>query len=965
MKKGWLSMTTHKIIAAVCALSLTGTMILPVTTSAIEFEDLLEMQTVSSAEDVVSWLNAYSEIIMSEFGFPVSQCEYTVPDYQVAVAAPEQRKFDLRDVNGENYITPVKNQGHFGTGWSQAVLAACEGSMAYEMGEARYSEDGEESTLLDLSERHLAWFVNQPLGENPISPNQKGEGIYLSKARELAANGVNSGREYNEVAFGLGGSAYYTASLFGNFIGPAYELMLPYHNDEDTSQEGIYYLVEFTKDPTELGLSPDNGLMDVIDYITDTSMTPHYYSSEEELEQVLAQTKGKMDLSAFTWYQGEGTYLFSYPLAPSTDGTWAVDEAYRFAYTAEVEDITFLPYFWFGPESDGYTYDFQPDTLNTVKNELVNGRPVVVRYYERNDVPAVQNVPGTFTTFLDENWNPVTDESAVKYTCHYIYCPDYDPEDPETANRIMDYYINHSVTIVGYDDDFPREAFYDPNGTIGGNGAFIVKDSRGTDWGDDGYFYISYYDQSLSEAVSYHFNVKSPQDRLEEKLAGAEPQTYDFRPTYCYNELQSAEKASMANVFEASADMHLRTVGYTSVTNNEEIEYQIYFLDKDAGSPTDGELAATVRTTAAFSGYHTTNLEQPVFLKKGQRYSVVVTARREDGSYGIALHPETNEAAKETVYQQQLNYIDNSEMSDRMEHLYIDELDKSFRYKTGIVNPGESFLMTGGTWTDLAAINQRMHSDANGQYIDIDNFSIKAISDSEILTVSAEPELPEQELKSGDTVTIHFNITNNSGESFDRILLGIGDTETLEIGSIEPLSAVQKNYTYTLTEEDIQKQSAVLDVHAYLENSIGRIELMLFDETSSKTVTLDLHPKIQETTEPTEPKPLTNDQLSDYSCKDYAGKNGITPTSTSVSTDTDGSVSVVMYDASGNVLDTYKLDPLTGKGTNTSGAAVDLPQTGNNDHSTAAAATGAGMLAVTGLFVVLRSIGNRKRKDSI
>ena len=957
-------MNTQKLIAAVCALSLTGNMFLPMTASAVEYEEMLEMQTVSSADDVVSWLNAYGEIVMSGFGYPVCQSEYTVPDYQVIAAAPEQRKFDLRNVNSENYITSVKDQGHFGSGWSQAVLAACEGSMAYEMGDARYSEDGGESPLLDLSERHLAWFVYQPLGENPVSPDQQGEGVYLTKERELAANSVNSGREYNEIAFGLGVSNYYSAGLFSNFIGPSYELLLPYNNDEDTPQEGIYYLVEFTKDPTEPGLFPDNGLMDVIDYITDASMTPHYYTSEEELEQVLAQTKGKMDLSGFTWYQGEGTYLLSYPLAPSTDGTWAVDEAYRFAYAAEVEDITFLPYLWFGPESDGYSYDFQPDTLNAFKNELVNGRPVVVKYYERGDVPSVQSVPGTFTTFLDENWNPVTDESAVKYTCHYTYCPDYDPEDPESANSIMDYYINHSVTIVGYDDDFPKEAFYDPNGTIGGNGAFIVKDSRGTEWGDGGYFYISYYDQSLSEAVSYNFNVKTPQDRLEEKLVGAEPQIYDFRPTCFYNELNSIEKASMANVFEASADTHLRTVGYTSVTNNEEIEYQIYLLDKDAGNPTDGELAATVRTTAAFSGYHTTNLEQPVFLKKGQRYSVVVTARREDGSYGIALHPETNEAAKETVYQQQLNYIDNSEMSDRMEQLYIDELDKSFRYKTGIVNPGESFLMTGGTWTDLADINQRMHSDANGQYVDIDNFSIKAISDSEILTVSAEPELPEQELKVGDTITIHFTVTNNSGESFDSILLGIGESETLEIGSMEPLAAVQKDYVYTLTEDDLQKQSAVFDVHAYLENSIGRIELMLFDETSSTAVTLDLHPKTQETTESTEPKPLTNDQLSEYSCKDYAGKNGTAPASTSVTQDKDGSVSVVMYDASGNVLDTYKLDPLTGKGTNASGAAVDLPQTGNNDHSTATAAAGAGMLTMTGLFMLLRSFGSRKRKDT-
>ena len=140
---------------------------------------------------------------------------------------------------------------------------------------------------------------------------------------------------------------------------------------------------------------------------------------------------------------------------------------------------------------------------------------------------------------------------------------------------------------------------------------------------------------------------------------------------------------------------------------------------------------------------------------------------------------------------------------------------------------------------------------------------------------------------------------------------------------------------------------------------------MLFDETSSTTVKLDLNSKTLETTESTEPKPLTAEQLSEYSCKDYAGKKGAAPVSTSVSTDTDGTVCVVMYDASGNVLDTYKLDPLTGTGTNTNGEAVDLPQTGNNDYSTAAAAAGAGMLTMAGLFVMLRSIASRKRKDTL
>lgn len=237
-------------------------------------------------------------------------------------------------------------------------------------------------------------------------------------------------------------------------------------------------------------------------------------------------------------------------------------------------------------------------------------------------------------------------------------------------------YANHVVTIVGYDDDFPKEYFYDPNNTIGGNGAYIVKNSWGTDWGDEGYFYISYYDQSLGEAITLDFKVNTS----SEKAADTKLQSYDFSPKIYVNEIKSSDKASMANVFEADNNMYLRTVGYTSVTNNEELEYQVYLLDQDAKTPTDGTLAATVHSSCAFSGYHTADLDTPVFLKKGQRYSVVVTVKREDGKYGIALHPQINEKGLRESLDDSLKSIEESDLSDRMKEQYRKNMEESFAY---------------------------------------------------------------------------------------------------------------------------------------------------------------------------------------------------------------------------------------------------------------------------------------------
>ncbi|HPP13191.1 MAG TPA: C1 family peptidase, partial [bacterium] len=57
---------------------------------------------------------------------------------------------------------------------------------------------------------------------------------------------------------------------------------------------------------------------------------------------------------------------------------------------------------------------------------------------------------------------------------------------------------NHAVALVGWDDNFDRNKFSgSASGIPDGNGAFIVKNSWGSYWGDKGYFYVSYYDSRI------------------------------------------------------------------------------------------------------------------------------------------------------------------------------------------------------------------------------------------------------------------------------------------------------------------------------------------------------------------------------------------------------------------------------------------------------------------------------------
>ena len=78
-------------------------------------------------------------------------------------------------------------------------------------------------------------------------------------------------------------------------------------------------------------------------------------------------------------------------------------------------------------------------------------------------------------------------------TSIYYYDPCYSP-------ATHSYYYNgfsisnHEVAIVGWNDSYDRNNFSE---VPPGDGAFIVKNSWGTGWGENGYFYVSYYDSKM------------------------------------------------------------------------------------------------------------------------------------------------------------------------------------------------------------------------------------------------------------------------------------------------------------------------------------------------------------------------------------------------------------------------------------------------------------------------------------
>ena len=92
-------------------------------------------------------------------------------------------------------------------------------------------------------------------------------------------------------------------------------------------------------------------------------------------------------------------------------------------------------------------------------------------------------------------------------------------------------------------------------------------------------------------------------------------------------------------------------------------------------------------------------------------------------------------------------------------------------------------------------------------------------------------------------------------------------------------------------------------------------------------------PSKQETTEPTEntaANVTSDDELCIWVKNDYQKKTGTAPADAALQRNDDGTYAIALKDSSGKDLDTYVIDPKTGKGVNAANESVDLPQTGNN-----------------------------------
>ncbi|MDE6853196.1 MAG: hypothetical protein K2J67_12060, partial [Lachnospiraceae bacterium] len=226
----------------------------------------------------------------------------------------------------------------------------------------------------------------------------------------------------------------------------------------------------------------------------------------------------------------------------------------------------------------------------------------------------------------------VLDNKAVDVSLHYpttrLEQKQYMYQDEDTCSLYSDAYdgngANHCVSIVGWDDSYTTFCQQPEQ-----SGAWLIANSYGEDYNDNGYFWVSYYDTSLCEYYTFQ-GVSADTYSTTFQYDGAGWREY----------LSSEQDIRIANVFTNETDQpqELSAVSFYTLVDSQSYEVQIY-RNLGTNGPLDGEWVGrcTTEDVAKYDGYHTAELQQPIIVAPGERFSAIVTFHPDQENAYVAL----------------------------------------------------------------------------------------------------------------------------------------------------------------------------------------------------------------------------------------------------------------------------------------------------------------------------------------
>lgn len=203
---------------------------------------------------------------------------------------------------------------------------------------------------------------------------------------------------------------------------------------------------------------------------------------------------------------------------------------------------------------------------------------------------------------------------------------------------------NHDIVIIGWDDTYPKENF---NMELEGDGAFLCVNSWGEDFGENGVFYVSYYDTNIGiHSLSY--------TKIEDT------DNYDtiYQTDLCGWVGQMGygrDSAYFANIYHANADEKLKAVGFYAT--GPDTKYEVYVVKdaKDKYSFYEREKAA--EGILSLAGYYTIELDKEIALEGGKPFAVMVKITTPGAVHPIAVEYVAGERTDTVTIEDGEGYI--------------------------------------------------------------------------------------------------------------------------------------------------------------------------------------------------------------------------------------------------------------------------------------------------------------------
>ena len=297
-------------------------------------------------------------------------------------------------------------------------------------------------------------------------------------------------------------------------------------------------------------------------------------------------------------------------------------------------------------------------------------------------------------------------------------------------------YINHNVALIGWDDNFDKSYFTvtDSNGvthTPDTNGAWLVKNSWGTNMMFEGYTWISYCDLSINanNAVVYEIAKRDTYGN-----------NYQFDGTTTFGGPYSPYMVgqSYANIFMISGNESQKLTAVSFATRDVKRNYEINIYKNPTKTkqpntsdttlrynPDSGELLTTIKGTTTYAGYYTLDLLDDIILKADDVISIVVSF-------------DTNTVMESSTGKDYIGVgADSSNVTDD---------DQSFFSKQGISSASKTFYDT--NIPGYKGINV--------------NYCIKAFTNDVKTESISAPKLQKVEQNGTNKVNVSWSIVDNA-----------------------------------------------------------------------------------------------------------------------------------------------------------------------------------------------------------